>query len=97
LVPALGSIQVELDLGRPMTIGVARLTEDITRGQNVARYTLYGAVDRYWKVLSRGSTIGYTKLDRFEPVTVRHVRLAIEDGAGAPKDLAVKLYAPLLR
>jgi alpha-L-fucosidase len=92
-----GSAQVELDLGRSVTIGVARLEEDITRGQSVARYTLYGAVDRYWKVLSSGSTIGYAKLDRFEPVTVRHVRLAIEDGAVAPKDLAVKLYDPHLR
>jgi len=92
-----GSVQVELDLGRPVTIGVARLEEDITRGQSVARYTLYGAVGRYWKVLSSGSTIGYAKLDRFEPVTVQHVRLTIEDGAVAPKDLAVKLYNPHLR
>jgi hypothetical protein len=30
-------------------------------------------------------------------VTVRHVRFAIEDGAGAPKDLAVKLYNPHLQ
>jgi alpha-L-fucosidase len=97
LVVAPGSAQIELDLGRPVTIGVARLAEDITRGQTVARYTLYGAVDRYWKVLSRGSTIGYAKLDRFEPVAVRHVRLAIEDGAGPPQDISVMLYNPLPR
>jgi alpha-L-fucosidase len=89
--------EVEVDLGRPVTIGVARLAEDIIHGQNVARYTLYGAVDREWQVLSRGSTIGYAKLDRFEPVSVRRVRLAIEDAAGAPQDHSVKLYAPLSR
>jgi alpha-L-fucosidase len=33
---------VKIDLGRPMTIGIARLAEDITSGQKVARYTLYG-------------------------------------------------------
>ena len=86
--------ELELDLGRTVTVGVARLEEDITRGQNVARYTLYGAVDRDWQVLSRGSTIGYAKLDRFEPFTVRRVRLAIEDGAGIPQGIAAKLYNP---
>jgi alpha-L-fucosidase len=86
---------VKLDLSRPVTIGVARLAEDITSGQRVARYTLYGAVDGEWQVLSRGSTIGYAKLDRFEPVTVQRVRLAIEDAAGMPQGISVKLYSPL--
>jgi alpha-L-fucosidase len=75
-----------------VTIAVARLEEDIARGQSVERYTLYGAVGRDWHVLSRGSTIGYAKLDLFEPATVRRVRLAIEDAAGMPEGIAVKLY-----
>jgi alpha-L-fucosidase len=89
-----GRAQVELDLGRTVTIGVVRLEEDITRGQSVARYTLFGAVDRDWRVLSQGSTIGYAKLDRFEPVNVRRVRLAIEGAAGVPQGIAVRLYSP---
>jgi alpha-L-fucosidase len=95
-VIAPGKAEVELDLGRPATFAVARLEEDITRGQSVARYTLYGAVDRDWQVLSRGSTIGYTRLDRFEPVTVRRVRLAIDGAAGMPQDIAIKLYSPVV-
>ena len=86
--------ELELDLGRTLTVGVARLEEDITHGQNVARYTLYGAADRDWQVLSCGSTIGYAKLDRFEPVPVRRVRLAIEDAAAMPQGIAVKLFNP---
>jgi alpha-L-fucosidase len=93
-VIASGRPELELDLGRAVTVAVARLEEDITRGQSVARYTLYGAVDHDWRVLSHGSTIGYTKLDLFEPVTVRRVRLAIEDAAGVPQDIAVRLYNP---
>ena len=93
-VTAAGRAELELDLGRPVTIAVARLEEDITHGQSVARYTLYGAADRDWRVLSRGSTIGYTKVAIFEPATVRRVRLAIEDAVGVPQDIAVKLYNP---
>ena len=91
-VIAPGRTEVELDLGRLVTLGVARLEEDITRGQSVARYTLYGARDRDWRAISQGSTIGYAKLDRFEPVIVRRVRVAIEDAAGMPQGIAVKLY-----
>src|SRR6185437_13381035 len=77
-----GSKGVEVDLGRPVTIAIARLEEDIMRGQIVARYTLYGAAEGDWRVISTGSTIGYTKLDRFAPITVRRVRLAVDDPAG---------------
>jgi alpha-L-fucosidase len=93
-VIAPGRTKAELDLGRPVTIAVARLAEDIDRGQSVASYTLYGARDRDWRVLSHGSTIGYTKLDLFEPVNLRRVRLVIEDAAGMPQDITVKLYSP---
>jgi len=34
----------EVDLGRTMTVGIARLEEDIGRGQRVARYALHGTV-----------------------------------------------------
>lgn len=88
------SAELELDLGRPMTVAVARLEEDIARGQNVASYTLYGAVDRDWRVLSRGTTIGYAKLDRFEPMTARRVRLAIADATDMPQDITLRLYNP---
>lgn len=87
---------IEVDLGRPVTIALARLEEDITRGQIVARYTLYGAADGEWRVLSTGSTIGYTKLDRFAPITTRRVRLAIDDPARATDGIGItlRLYGP---
>ena len=93
-VSGVGRTEVELDLGRPVTIGIARLAEDISRGQSVAQYTLSGAVDRDWRVLSRGSTIGYAKLDRFEPVSIRRVRIAIEDAGEARPEIDIKLYGP---
>jgi alpha-L-fucosidase len=84
--------ETTLDLGRAVTIGVARLEERIARGQRVARYTLYGSSGSAWRVLSAGSTIGYTKLDRFEPVAVRRLRLSIEDAADTPVDVAISVY-----
>jgi hypothetical protein len=60
--------RVEVDLRGPKTIGIAALSEDIRQGQIVARYILEGERDDTWITLSEGTTIGYRKLDRFDPV-----------------------------
>ncbi|MGD2135800.1 MAG: alpha-L-fucosidase [Gemmatimonadales bacterium] len=82
----------ELDAGRPVTVSIADLRENITHGQAVARYVLHGMVDGAWRVLARGTTIGYRKLDRFEPVTVSAVRLTIEQTVGEARPVHVALY-----
>ncbi len=73
----------ELDLGPTVSVGIVRLEEDIARGQLVARYAVQGTVEGTWRELARGSTVGYRKLDRFEPVLVRKVRLVVEDAVAA--------------
>lgn len=84
--------ELELRFGRPTTISVARLEEPIARGQRVARYTLQGAQGGEWRELSRGTTIGYAKLDRFAATSVTSVRLTI-DTVDAPERVELRLYA----
>ena len=83
---------VEIDLGRSMSLGVARLEEGIESGQIVARYTLQAQVGDSWRELASGTTIGYCKLDRFEPVTTRRVRLTIIEALEAARPVRTKLY-----
>lgn len=80
---------LELVFPRPVRIGIARIEEDITRGQRVAAYRLVADDDR---VLSRGTTIGYTKIDQFTPAEVRSVRLVIDDAVAAPERVRVRLF-----
>jgi alpha-L-fucosidase len=86
------SAELELELNQAASISIARIEEDITRGQTVARYTLYGGTDTGWRSLSRGTTIGYARLDRFAPASVRRLRLAIEDAVTAPAPVTLKVY-----
>lgn len=88
-----GTAVTELDLGRAVSVSVADLREDIERGQRVARYRLEGAGDgRDWRVLSRGTTIGYRKLDRFPAAEVRRMRLTVEEAVEPPEPVRVGLY-----
>ncbi len=85
---------VELSVARPVTVGVSRLAEDISNGQTVSRYTLSALTDAGWSVLSRGTTIGYAKIDRFPAITTRRVRLTIDDAIEPVGAVRISLFAP---
>ena len=80
------------ELGGLVRVGLADLREDIAQGQRVARYALEGSDGGPWDVLSRGTTIGYRKLDRFGLAMVRRVRLRIEDAVDKILPVTLRLY-----
>lgn len=84
---------LEIDFGEPRTISVVDLREDVTHGQSVARYAVLGSSGGSWQPLTRGTTIGYRKLDRFTPTTVRRVRIEILDALAPPGNIAVSVHA----
>lgn len=81
----------EVGLAQPASVTIVDLSEDITRGQHVARYVVEYFEAGTWRVLSRGTTIGYRKLDRFAPVNVQRVRLTIEDSADSLEAVQISL------
>jgi len=83
----------EIDLGRSITVGIADLGEDIAHGQAVARYRLEASDGGQWRTLVRGTTIGFRKLDRFDPVAARRVRLTIEEAVDTPQPVSIGIYA----
>ena len=85
----------ELDINRTVNVAIADLREDITRGQLIASYSLEGRAADAWVPLSRGTTVGYRKLDRFEPTPINRIRLTIEDAIATPtaERLTVGLYS----
>ena len=87
-----GTARLELDLGRTVSAGMVELAEPIERGQRVARYRVDGSDGGEWQTLSRGTTIGYRKLDRFEYRPLRRIRVDIEAAVDAVEPLRVALY-----
>jgi alpha-L-fucosidase len=83
---------LEVDLGTPTSVSIADLREDIAQGQIVAQYEVQGEKDGAWTTLSKGTTIGHRKLDRFPAVTVQRMRLVIRDAVEAPRPVELRLY-----
>ncbi len=84
---------IEVELRDPPVVGVVDLSERIEHGQVVARYVVEGHDGKGWRTLSRGTTIGYRKLDRFAPASVQRVRLTIEDALSKPDGVRMRLYS----
>jgi alpha-L-fucosidase len=83
---------LEIDLGRPVTFSTAELQEAISLGQRVAEYHLDYWNGSAWKTIARGTTIGCKKLDHFNPVTARRVRLVIDRARACPTIASFSLY-----
>jgi len=87
--------RAEVELPRPIAAGAVRLEEEIEDGQAVARYVVQGAADGDWKEISRGTTIGYAKIDRLAvPVTVRRIRVVIEEAVAPVEPVRLEIYPP---
>ncbi len=79
-----GEPWLEVDLQQPTTFNVAMVQEHIAEGQRIARYRLEAWDGQQWRLLVRGTTIGYKKLDRFPETTAVKVRLVIEEALATP-------------
>jgi len=67
----------EVDMEGPLEVGAAEICEAAGFEGRVLEYKIEGQIDSDWKLLSRGSTIGKRKVDRFPKETVWKVRLTI--------------------
>jgi len=83
---------VEIDLGKECTFNVAELSEYIEIGQRISEFSLEALTSSGWKEVARGTTVGYKRLFRFDPVTASKVRLRILDARVCPTVSGLGLY-----
>lgn len=81
-----------IEFPSPERVAISDLRENIARGQFVSRYELEGYEGSTWVPLASGTTIGYRKLDRFEPRTVTKVRLRVEASLEKPHPVRIGLF-----
>ena len=85
----------EIELARSEQIAVVRIEENIASGQAIAKHVVTASDGGEWRELARGTTVGYTRLHRFEPTTARRVRVTIEEAAAPPEPVVIKVYPTL--
>ncbi len=74
----------EIELAQPATFNVIRIEEPIAMGQRVEAFRVQVRKDGAWETVSTGTTIGYRRLLKIEPVQTDRVRVIIEKSRACP-------------
>ncbi len=85
----------ELELRKISEFDVLLLQENISKGQRIEQFSLQAWVDGEWKLVTKGTTIGYKRLLRFATVKTNKVRFTIEQSRLAPALAEFGLYKQL--
>jgi alpha-L-fucosidase len=90
--PTTGRPALEIEIKGDAPIAIVDLSEDIREGQFVSSYRVEGETKDGWVELSHGQTIGYRKIDRIAPVSVRALRVTLGDAAHAQQPVTIRAF-----
>jgi alpha-L-fucosidase len=83
-------VSLIIDLGKEKTFDRLMLQEPIWLGQRVSEFRIWVEQDGDWEEVTSGTTIGYKRLLRMEPITTSRVKVEI---TGANNQVAISNIA----
>ncbi|HEY0654572.1 MAG TPA: alpha-L-fucosidase [Chryseosolibacter sp.] len=86
------SASLELSWGEPRSIKYVLLQEYIQLGQRVKAFTVEAKVGEQWKKIAEGTTIGYKRILKFDPMETAAIRVTIVDAKACPLISNVAVY-----
>jgi alpha-L-fucosidase len=86
------STSIIIRLEKRTTFNILSLQENINVGQRVEKFSAYYDDGGKWKKFTEGTTIGYKRLLRFDPVTARRIKIDIESSRLNPTIAEVGVY-----
>lgn len=87
---------IEFVLQQPAEFDVLMLQEHIATGQRIERFVLEYFSGGEWKKVAEGTTVGYKRLLRFDPVRAGRVRLRILSSRTEPTLSEIGLYKQVI-
>lgn len=86
------SATIEFQLTSLQTFDALMLQENIRVGQRIEKFSVEYKENGSWKKLVQGTTVGYKRLLRFQPVTSAELRIVIESSRSNPTLAEVGLF-----
>lgn len=83
---------ISIQLPGKVMIDRIMLQEPIRFGQRIAKFRVEANSNEKWDLITEGTTIGYKRLLRFDPVTTNLLRITIEDFIQTPALSTVAAY-----
>lgn len=83
---------LEIDLGEHKVINYILIQEYIRLGQRVKNFSVEIEKDGNWLKVAQGTTIGYKRILKIEPVEAQKVQIVIKDSKACPVISNVEVY-----
>jgi alpha-L-fucosidase len=87
---------IEMDFAQEKDFNLVVLREPVAMGQRIEAYHLDVFKENGWQTISKGTTIGNKKIDRFTPVKTGRMRLVIDKARACPLMSEVEVYQAVL-
>jgi alpha-L-fucosidase len=84
--------EIELQFTKPTTVKYVTLQEYIQLGQRVKAFKIEIEKEGQWDTVATGTTIGYKRIVKLEPVECSKLRVSIVDSKSCPVLAAVKVF-----
>ena len=81
-----------IDFGSKKTVKYITLQEYIKLGQRVKGFAVYAWKNNNWVEVTKGSTIGYKRILKIEPVETEKVKIAITASKASPLISNIEIY-----
>lgn len=84
--------RINLKLDKRQTVNQVIIQEDIAKGERIRKYKVEGLTSNGWKTLCEGESVGHKRIQTFEPVEVRQLRLVVEKNIDVPQIRNFSVY-----
>jgi alpha-L-fucosidase len=82
----------EIILDNPTPLSYVVMQEDITKGENVREYKLYGKSGDSWNLISSGSNIGHKRIEKIDNQVYSAIKLETEKSEGTVNIREIACY-----
>ncbi|WP_316804046.1 alpha-L-fucosidase [Pedobacter nototheniae] len=83
---------IEFELAKKETFDIIALQENIAIGQRIEKFSAEYLDGDIWKVFASGTTVGYKRLIRFDPISTNKIRFNIQSSRLNPTLAEFGLY-----
>ena len=83
---------IEFSFGEPRVINYVLLQEYIKLGQRVKSFTIEAKTAEGWRKIGEGTTIGYKRIVKVDPVETGSIRISINDAKACPVLSTIELF-----
>jgi alpha-L-fucosidase len=86
------SPELEIDLNEKTVFDRIVIQEPIKYGQRISSFSIWALLEGQWKKISQGTTIGYKRILKIDPVCTNKIKLKIEEATNVPAISSLGLF-----